>query len=1061
MRVYVCPGAERRLEVASAFLDSLPQGSEALVLGATRRAAEEFLHRRAARQGALFGFYADTLTRLAEELAAPLLAERNLVPARGLACQVVAARTAFKVRQEGRAGYFQPVCSLPGFSRALATTVDGLCLAGIEPRALRRSPPPGPDLAEFFSAYLAGLEERHLADRYQVLEMAREGWPASPLRGLPLLLLDVPLRWPVEAELVRQMARDAPRALAVVPEGDEATLEMLEGFPREDEVEPDSRPLACLRRYLFGAELPPAASPDGSIQFFSAPGEGRECLEIARRLLAEARRGTPFDRMAVAVAEPASYVAALESAFARAGIPAWFDPGTRRPNPAGRAFLALLACAAEGLSARRFAEYLALAQVPLLSEEQDLSVPPRAGSPGFGEDESEAPLAGDCDFLTLRRWEEMLVEASVVGGDPGRWRERLEALDREWRVLEGLPEEEAPDSSRIHELERRRQALQRFSAFALSVVGELAALPHQAYWMDWLACLERLAPRVLRNPRPVLDVLEELRPLEEVGPVDRLAVLQALEEPLLQVQESPGGSRYGRVFVGTPEALRGRSFEVVLVPAMAERMFPRKMREDPLLPDSLAAGLSRSLSIRSRRAAEERLRLRLAVGAARTRLYFSYPRLDTEKGRPRVPSFYGLDVIRASRGRLPDFRELEREAGEAAAARLAWPAPPCPEEALDEFEHDLAVLGGLLKAPAPGRARYLLQTNPHLRRSLRQRWYRWPARPGPWNPSDGLVDPGEPVRQLLVACSLRHHPYSPSALEQFAACPYRFFLYALCRLQPREEITPLQETDPLIRGSLIHETQARFLRRLRQQGAVDRAALERAQPVLDAVLEEVAEEYRARLAPAVPRVWQDEVEAMRTDLRLWRQELARDADTWEPLYGEWSFGLPLHPRRDPASRSEPAVLPGGWRLRGAVDWIERSRTERELRVTDHKTGRARIDAGFAIGGGAVLQPILYAQAVEALLGEEVAESRLFYCTRRGGFEVYALVPGERERSSARRALEIIDAWVRRGFLPPAPREGECEHCDYRVVCGPWEEFRSRRKKSPERLAELEELRGMA
>src|ERR1035438_2087565 len=48
----------------------------------------------------------------------------------------------------------------------------------------------------------------------------------------------------------------------------------------------------------------------------------------------------------------------------RAGIPAYFVRGVRRPDPAGRAFLALLGCAVERLSARAFAEYLSLSQVP-------------------------------------------------------------------------------------------------------------------------------------------------------------------------------------------------------------------------------------------------------------------------------------------------------------------------------------------------------------------------------------------------------------------------------------------------------------------------------------------------------------------------------------------------------------------------------------------------------------------------------------------------------------------------------------------------------------------------
>jgi len=112
--------------------------------------------------------------------------------------------------------------------------------------------------------------------------------------------------------------------------------------------------LDALRCYLFETELePPQRTSDGSLEFFSAPGEGRECVEIARRILKEAKRGVAFDQMAVLVRSPQSYFGLLEHALRRAGVPAWFDRGTRRPHPAGRAFLALLACAAEQLSAAR------------------------------------------------------------------------------------------------------------------------------------------------------------------------------------------------------------------------------------------------------------------------------------------------------------------------------------------------------------------------------------------------------------------------------------------------------------------------------------------------------------------------------------------------------------------------------------------------------------------------------------------------------------------------------------------------------------------------------------
>ena len=68
--------------------------------------------------------------------------------------------------------------------------------------------------------------------------------------------------------------------------------------------------------------------------------------------------------MAILLRNPERYQPVIEDALRRAAIPAYFSRGTARPDPAGRAFLALLACAAEKCSASRFAEYLSLGQVP-------------------------------------------------------------------------------------------------------------------------------------------------------------------------------------------------------------------------------------------------------------------------------------------------------------------------------------------------------------------------------------------------------------------------------------------------------------------------------------------------------------------------------------------------------------------------------------------------------------------------------------------------------------------------------------------------------------------------
>src|SRR5262249_3730346 len=202
------------------------------------------------------------------------------------------------------------------------------------------------------------------------------------------------------------------------------------------------------------------------------------------------------------------------------------------------------------------------------------------------------------------------------------------------------------------------------------------------------------------------------------------------------------------------------------------------------------------------------------------------------------PSFYAMEVQRALTGSIPDPQTLEREAEDAGGAHLAWPAPDDPARAIDPVEHDLASLGTLLRhggAEARGRARYLLELNDRLARSLRSRWARWQPR---FTPYDGIVRVSEGSRDLLLASRLSARAYSVSALQRFAVCPYQFYLSAICRLAPRQEIAPLERLDPLTRGSLFHEVQAEGPRALQPAGQlpVTRDGLAAARDVLEATL---------------------------------------------------------------------------------------------------------------------------------------------------------------------------------------------------------------------------------
>ena len=1072
-----------------------------LVIGASRSAADEFALSIAVEKGATFGITRSSVAELVARLALPALAKRGLTPTASLSDEAVAARVADDLLKNNRLEYFAPVAGMPGFPRALSRTLSELRMAGLGPDRLSGHAANN-DLAGLLESAIDERNKAGAVDYATMLETATAELLANPsmLADKTVVFLDIAIGSQAEEAFAHAVANAAAAVIATVPSGDARTLEAFGIAPvasasalgdsselRRDKpdapVAPVPPALSRLQRYLFSNETPPAGEQDESVVLFSAPGEGREAIEIARRLLQEAERGVPFDQMAVLLRAPQTYLGVLEHALDRAGIPAWFHRGTRRPDPAGRALLALLACADEDLSARRFAEYVSLGQVPL-SDASDADVwsppadelveavlPPEERAEDVQPEEQALANAmrGETDrdvAGTLRapwRWEDLIVEAAVIGR-LDRWQRRLKGLEHEYdrRVREASSED--PDASRVRALVRDREQLRALRSFAEPILAEMADWPAAQIWGDWLKALERLAPRVIEKPERVLRVLRELAPLAAIGPVPLREVRDVLTPRLSTLTHEPPRRRHGRVFVGTPGAARARSFTVVFIPGLAERMFPQKIREDSLLPDHRREGTDPALATQPRRAADERLQLTLAVGAAAERLYVSFPRVELNESRQRVPSFYVLDILRAVEGRIPPAQSIGDRALQAGGSRLAWPAPRDPATAIDDFEHDLSMMGALLDQNAEsvkGRARYLYELSPELKRSLSSRWLRWHRRQ--WDPADGIVRMTDMTRAALAAQRLGARPYSLTALQRYAVCPYQFLMAAVYRLAPLEAPAPLQKMDPLTRGDLFHQMQAAALRRLQSDGLLPLSAenLPAAQQRLTTAIREVHDREYDRLSPAIDRVWQDEITAMTQDLREWLDRLAQEGVDWTPERFEFAFGLPEMEGRDQHSRPDPAIIDGRFQLRGSMDMIERHRKTGFLRVTDHKTGKNRTKAGqTVVDGGRVLQPVVYGLALKALFPEEtVFSGRLFFCTTAGGFQPYEIpLMGEAPKRGLE-VLEIVDRAIENGLLAARPSSDVCQWCDFQVVCGRDEERRTRRKDA-KLFADLDALRKM-
>lgn len=651
-------------------------------------------------------------------------------------------------------------------------------------------------------------------------------------------------------------------------------------------------------------------------------------------------------------------------------------------------------------------------------------------------------------LVSPRYWERLLLQAQV-GGRSANWTRQLKHLSTRWREeLQLLAADDAERESR----QRRVDALQSLKDFALPLLTAIEALPERASFDHYREQLSALAALALDKPGEVQTLLVELSPLDHAQ-LGRRELVQLLSPHLHSLIVPSEGNGAGKLQVLPVEEARGRSFERVFVVGLAEKLMPPRLREDPLLPDELRARVSPALARMPERVASERLALRIAVAAAREHLHLSFPRFDAEQGRPRVPSFYGLEILEAVDGRLPAWSELGERASHGAAARLGWPAPDDPERAVDAAEYDLATIA---RARGAGALRYLVGTSSHLARALRFRARRWEL--PKFVAADGFVVSEDGARELLRDF-LAEHRYSPSALKQLAVCPYRFYLRSIVRVAGPDREDSVVALDPRERGVLFHQLLHETLSQL-TVGETPRAIdLEAAEAALDTALTQLQAQRTAR-DPQRARLVDLKLRSLRSDLQGFLREQTRSGE-WLPRASELRFG---------------EITVAGLPLSGAIDLVEQSSapgTEENpmLRATDFKTGgmhsaleRGRHGRRSITAGGLVLQPLLYALALEQLFPEaHVSAGRLYYCTRKEQYESYVVELNERTREIATRLAQYANDMLAQGFLPAAPDPPEvCNNCEYLVICGPHEAERVQNIKQRDsgRLRSLNLLRGL-
>lgn len=476
-----------------------------------------------------------------------------------------------------------------------------------------------------------------------------------------------------------------------------------------------------------------------------------------------------------------------------------------------------------------------------------------------------------------------------------------------------------------------------------------------------------------------------------------------------------------RVQIYDVSLARQKEYKVVFVAGLLEKVFPMQVRENPLLSDwerKLVNGDGEpGLAEQLPRQSIEKLFFYFAVTRASERLYLSYPHLDFE-GKESLPSFY-----------LDEVKMLFNEPVVFKRQNLARPYP-ARDEAITLREKEAAFLGGLRHfspKEALGDENFMTQGRALLSRPDSKRRLFAALKSIEAVLSD---PPGKKSRFGEVT------EISPTRLELYAKCPYRYFANRILKLKdPGEDITVMQK------GNILHYVLQQYYDPRRRK-----SVSEKPEEFLQSEIEKGLERY--------PLIWSD-VYAEALDRRelfemllfFIKDENERlQRSSFRPAHVEYSFGAG-------AACDAPAweILVGKTeiKLQGRVDRIDVDR-ERGLAIAVDYKRSARFKASN-LEIGTSLQLPLYLLAIHqflklkpfggAIYSIRDAQRSGFYCASAAvpygkEFSSRALIPDEAFQNVLDRALRFAGKFVRdleARKIPVRPRDCD-SFCPYKAVC---------------------------
>lgn len=661
-----------------------------------------------------------------------------------------------------------------------------------------------------------------------------------------------------------------------------------------------------------------------------------------------------------------------------------------------------------------------------------------------------APIrAADGDLAPIARWNQLARRANLQRG-PGEWPTRLQryratCLDDLERLRKSADESKPGRlpwvEAEIAQIEELTEFVDRLVKFATDTLSS-------GNWLDFASHAREQLTQLLGDRDAfaanaageddlelarwddVQALLTELSWLDDLSQATAERFVSAARRGL----EKPTG-HHGRlgdgVYLGPLSSAAGMQWDVVYIVGAAEKSLPQTRSEDPLLSDQLRARAS--LPGASDHMRRERADYLAALHSAKRRV-LTYPRADLREQRPKLPGRWLLE----SASELNQGQRIYASRIDRVPSEIVHAAP--------SFEQSL-VSADTPADPQEFDLRSIRQTNrpeqhdlathcPSLGRGFLQHAERWRNEMTRW---DGLIAEG--------AADAAARPHSAGALQDWATCPYRYFLGRVLRIEERDDPRDELQITPIDKGSLIHDILEQFFKQASSQPLPDeRWSNDERERLLD-IAREKLDQAKEQGLTGRDLLWQRDRRRILNDLQtlLDQDEIHRKKLQTQQIDGELAFGeLPDSKALVNLPLDDGAILP----LRGFIDRVDRSAINDQLIVIDYKTGSefppARDLDKDVLVGGRFLQLPVYAHAARQVYNlpeDATVQSAYWYITERGEFKYNPVDWDEANTARFEHAVNLIVNYIKAGMFPANPggdhhraRAANCAFCSFDAIC---------------------------